>query len=71
MTINAPGLNPLEVEGLPPVGDALNAATPFRRPTGLYGQRRTPRLHRDLLLPGEPAAHGSLDGDRRCERTLH
>ena len=34
MTINAPGLNPLEVEGLPPVGDALNPATPFRRLMG-------------------------------------
>ena len=34
MTINAPGFNPLEVEGLPPVGDALNPATPFRRLMG-------------------------------------
>ena len=34
MTINAPGLNPLEVEGLPPVGDALYPATPFRRLMG-------------------------------------
>jgi len=34
MTINAPGLNPLEVEGLPPVGDALHPATPFRRLMG-------------------------------------
>jgi MFS family permease len=34
MTINAPGLNPEEVDQLPPVADALNPLTPFKRLMG-------------------------------------
>jgi MFS family permease len=34
MTINAPGLNPEEIDQLPPVADALNPVTPFKRLMG-------------------------------------
>jgi MFS family permease len=34
MTINSPGLNPLEAEQAPPLADALGPATPFKRLMG-------------------------------------